>query len=249
MEFAKDSLIAQIYEHDAENFELTKRQLGAAVLLADDVLLLYKQLDTMVEPYLALPSSQMAGCLYTLCSKHLVLGALSLLRLHAAPACRETRSAVECAGIAYVIQKDPTKYRIFVNDTGENEKARKIARNTFKPKVIFPESEPRIRRLEQFYDDASMLSHTNKTTFIQHLTNMKPGGTKVTFNYQDITPEAVATLLPAMLLFVCKAHLGILLAANLVFEGIPQDEVDCFNAKHKMVSDRAGRFAQAFGLE
>lgn len=244
MEFPKDSLIASIYSSDASNFELAKRQLGGATLLPDDVLRLYRLQEKLVEPYLLPGSSQMAGCLYTLCSKHLVLGTLSLLRLHSTQACRETRAAVECAGIAYAIQRDPEKYKIFLNDTGDDETARRLARRTFRTEIIFPEGEPGIHKLRFWYEQASQFSHTNKMTFVQHLSRRIPGSAKVSFNYQDITPENVGSLLPTMLIWLCMAHLEILLAADVVFGGVPAVELDAFNRERQLVCERVLRFRQ-----
>jgi hypothetical protein len=244
MNFPKDSRIVQVNSHDANNFEAAKRQLGYATLLPDDVLKLYELQENLFDSARSPGPAQMASGLYTLCSKHLILGTLALLRLHSGQACRETRAAVESAGIAYVIQKNPEMYEIFLNDDGSDEAARKRARNAFKTSVIFPANEPLIHQLLPFYDEASHLSHTNHMTFLQHVSSRKAGSQKVTFNYQDISPDSVQSMLPTMLFWLCLAHLFILQATNVVFKGLRKPDVDRFNKECRLVCDRIRRFNQ-----
>jgi hypothetical protein len=55
MDYPEDSLIAQIHSQDASNFESSKRRLGLAALLPDDVLKLYHRLAARVNRFETLP--------------------------------------------------------------------------------------------------------------------------------------------------------------------------------------------------
>jgi hypothetical protein len=244
MNFPEDSLIARIYDQDASNFEKAKSRLGFATLLPDDILKLYTLLHETAKPFLHTGVAETAAGLYVLCSKHLVLGTLALLRLHSTQAFRETRAAVECAGIAYVIQKDPEKYKVFVNDDGERPEARKVAKRTFRTDIIFPDHEPLVRQLRFHYESASHLSHTNAMTFRQHLSRGKTDSPLVLFNFQDINSETVDRVLPEMLILICMAHLDVLSASAAVFPEMRKNE--SFQGEWQQVLERVGRFREQF---
>ncbi|HTU44860.1 MAG TPA: hypothetical protein VMF91_07350 [Bryobacteraceae bacterium] len=243
---SKKSPIDAINEFDNFNFEQIKKGLGAATLLPDDVLNLYEMHAGAVAPYLATaPKSQRySGALYFVCRKHLALGATALFRVYSAQTFRETRAAVEAAGIAYAIRDDPEKFKIFAEDDG-TEPRRRAARNAFKSHVIFPKTIPKLALLKEFYDTASELSHTNLTSFLRHLSRDNPKPHR--FSYQDFQPKDINRDLPKTLFWLCDAHLAILMAADLVFPDIPEGHIAAFKKERQYVFERVHRFHEAHG--
>jgi hypothetical protein len=177
--------------------------------------------------------------LYALCLKHLVVGVTSLFRLYSASAWRETRAAVEAAGMAHAIQTNASHFKVFSEDDG-SEPTRKLARTTFRSDVIFPKDIPVLKVLKDFYDVASQLSHTNSITFVQHLNNNATPGQQE-FAFQDIPRDTIAGQLPKLLFWTCRAHLAILTASDVVFDGLPAD-LESFNRERTCVFERLDRF-------
>lgn len=235
----KDSAIGQLNEVDKANFDLITRDLGAMALLPDDIEKLYTKHYDIIGGELATTAARTAGALFVLCRKHLVLGATSLFRLYSAQMYRESRSAVEAAGIARLIQIDAESFKVFANDDG-SEAARKLARNAFSPKFLFPRSVPDLRMLSDFYDTASRLSHTSGLTFVRHL-SQETGTGQVQFAYQDLLPDNINRELPIHVLWLCQAHLLILVAADLIFPDIKADLED-FKRDRAAVFERLRRF-------
>lgn len=123
---SNNSAIATVNTMDVVNFDGISRQLGSAALLPDDVEKLYVMHYEAITPHLTTTEARTAGALFVLCRKHLVLGTLSLFRLYSAQTFRETRAAVEAAGIAHAIQTDPNSFKVLSEDDG-SEQARKLA--------------------------------------------------------------------------------------------------------------------------
>jgi hypothetical protein len=117
---------------------------------------------------------------------------------------RESGAAVEAAGIARLIQVDPAAFKVFSEDDG-SETARRNARKTFAPAVLFPKDKPQMHILADFYDTASRLSHTSGLTFVRHLA--QPSGGTARFSYQDIAVNNVPRELPMPLLTLCQTHI------------------------------------------
>jgi hypothetical protein len=138
-----------------------------------------------------------------------------------------------------VIQIDPHSFKVFREDDG-SEAASKLARATFTSKLLFPFSILHLKLLFDFYDIASRLSHTNGLTFSRHLGRDGVSG-KTTFNYQDIQKGNYARDLPHQLLWLCLAHVAILISSDVTFSGINAD-LQKFNQARANVYERIMRF-------
>ncbi len=235
----KDSAISALNELDKANFDSASNGFRALALLPDDVEKLYVQHYATIGPHLVTPEARTAGALFVLCRKHLALGATSLFRLYSAQMYRESRAAVEAAGIARLIQTDPAALKVFADDDG-SETARRKARKTFAPGVLFPKDNPQMHLLSDFYDTASRLSHTSGLTFVRHLTQTATAGT-ASFSYQDITFNNIPREFPMHLLTLCQTHLGILVAADGIFVDIKAN-VEPFRKERAAVFERMVRF-------
>ena len=234
----RHSEVRDLTETDARNFEAVYASVGAAAVLPDDVAGLYKMHYIVIAPRLPDPQAQFAGALYVDCRKHLVLGAISLFRRHSAQAFRETRAAVEAAGIAHAIRMDPENFRIFKDDKG-SEESRRAAQNRFTSRRLFPPEIPELASLKRCYDKASELSHSNRRTLLPHL-NLSQG----IFSYQDIRQEDIPLLVTNYLLWLCFAHLAILEAADVVFKDVNGD-LEKFRNKLKHVGEKVAQFARS----
>lgn len=238
----KDSAISAVNELDKANFENVSKGFGALGLLPDDVEKLYVQFHDAIGPHLLTPEARTAGALFVLCRKHLALGALSLFRLYSAQMYRESRAAVEAAGIARLIQVDPAAFKVFSEDDG-SETARRNARKTFAPAALFPKDKPQMHILADFYDTASRLSHTSGLTFVRHLT--QPSGGTARFSYQDIAVNNVPHELPMHLLTLCQTHITILMAADSILADIKAD-LESFWQERAVVFGRMVRFFEIY---
>jgi len=235
----KNSAIGELNEVDKANFDKITKDLGAMALLPDDIEELYAKHYGIIGGQLATMAARTAGALFVLCRKHLALGATSLFRLYSAQMYRESRAALEAAAIARLIQIDPGSFKVFANDDG-SEAARRLARTAFAPKLLFPHSVPELRMLSDFYDTASRLSHTSGLTFVRHLSQETVTG-QVQFAYQDRLPDNINRELPIHVLWLCQAHVLILVAADLIFPDIKADLED-FKRDRAAVFDRLRRF-------
>jgi hypothetical protein len=182
------SEIAAVDAMDRANFDGLTKELGPAASLPDYVHRLYVLHSATVDPHLVTPQQRTAGALFIVCRKHLVLGTLALLRLYSAQMYRESRAAVEAAGIARLIVTDMEAFRIFSSDDG-SAAAAKGARTVFKSKNLFPKADKILDVLYGHYDLASRLSHTSGLTFLRHLVAGSGTG-QMTFTYQDIHKES-----------------------------------------------------------
>ena len=232
------SEIEQLNEQDAYNFKHVREHLGYNANLPDDVAKAYDFLAKANSPA-RLPTLQArtANALFFLCRKHLTLGAIALFRIYSAQMFRETRAAVEAAGIAHAIQTNLDDFNLF-RDDGSPE-ARRRVRKTFTSARLFPTEVPELAELRRYYNTASDLSHTNRMTFIRHLSAGK-GPNEATFYYQDIRPDE-GKQLPSFLHWLCAAHVRILFVADVVF---PDNSValEDFRKERRYVAEKLGRF-------
>ena len=140
------------------------------------------------------------------------------MRLYSAQMYRESRAAVEAAGIARLIVTDMDAFRTFSSDDG-TAAAAKRARDTFKTGKLFPKDVPICKVLYDHYDLASRLSHTSGLTFLRHIViNPKQG--QSLFTYQDIHKEHLKRDVIQHLLWLCQAHVSILVSADETFAAV-----------------------------
>jgi hypothetical protein len=237
---ANESVLQVVNEQDAHNFEGSRRSLGHMAALPEDVAKLYTIHHEAALPMLTPGPAPYAFGLYAACRKHLVLGAVSLFRLYSAQMARETRAAVEAAGIAYAIQTDPESFRVFKADDGRDEGARKNARRHFTSNRLFPSQVPKLESLKTFYDLNSNLSHTNWLTFVRQVdTTATPG--QFGYSYQDLKKDRLPRDLPKFLVWLCMAHVAILLAADDVFANLAVD-AGPFQSEREYVFEKLRRF-------
>ena len=94
------SPIKSLFETDEKNRRAVYKSVGAAAALPDDLVKLYTLHYGAIAAHLPDYRAQIAGVLYVACRKHLTMGITSLFRRYSSQAFRETRNAVEAAGIA-----------------------------------------------------------------------------------------------------------------------------------------------------
>ena len=240
MEFPIDSAIRIVEQQDRENYQGAVDFLGYASLIPDDIDRLYAKHTEGISTHLQTPVARAAGGLYVLCRKHLVIGTLSLFRLHSMQCSRETRAAVEAAGIAHAIQTNPEMFAVFQQDDG-SPASRKLVRQAFTSAKLFPPDTPMMDELKKFFHTASLLSHANVLTFGRHFAAGATPGTQ-TFSFQDLPRRSIERDLPTFMFWMCLAHLSILVAADSVFPDITPS-LRNFASDRATVFERFRRFA------
>jgi hypothetical protein len=132
---------------DEENFANIAGMFATEVALCNELLELYDICAAALRPHLKDTAHRLgASFACGLARNHLVRGALSLCRAHAAPMFRETRSAAEAAGIAFCIVKHKDMLKVLLDDVGTPE-TREAVRKTFTQRRIFPKDKRVFRRL------------------------------------------------------------------------------------------------------
>jgi hypothetical protein len=179
------SHINKQFDVDEQNQQAVRRGVGAASALPDDLVELYALHYRAIAAQLPDYPAEVAAGLYVACRKHLVLGTTSLFRRFSSQAFRETRAAIEAAGIAHAIRQNEESFRIFCEDLGSGE-SRKVARKHFTSTLLFA---GQLVPFKDLYDKASERSHTNRRTLGAHL-NFSEG----TFSYQDVRDQDIPNL-------------------------------------------------------
>jgi len=223
------STIITQFERDEENRKQVHAVLGYAADLPDDVANLYTAHHNAIASQLPDATAEIAAMLFARCRMHLVLGTTSLLRRFSSPAFRETRSAVEAAGIAYLIRQNPESFRIYQQD--KDETSRKKFKNHFTSSHLFAAP---MDALKEFYDKCSVLSHTNRRTSHPHV-----DFDKEVFKYQDLDDPA---LLMNYLFWTCLSHIEILKVADHVFAGSTGTAIDNFKQERRRIAEKILRF-------
>jgi len=210
----KESIVRVLNDADTHNIEVSFTVLGQMADLPDQIDALYGALNEALKPLMNTEAAQCAGLLYASARTHLATGAIALYRLHASQMSRETRSAVEAAGIARLIQSDKESFEIFLADW-DDEQARRAAKNRFTSARLFPKTEADMAPLGEFYAANSDLSHTNRFTLFEHVSLEEDSG-NARFSTQDIKHDPGE--LKKRLSWMCMAHLGVIVAAQGTFK-------------------------------
>lgn len=208
-----------LHDKDEENYQWSRRGLAAYCQIPDDIAQLYAMANLSIGPKLRTMEDRVALTLAVPQNlKHLLLGTNSLYRHHSVQMYREVRSAVEAAGIAWLIRGDPAKYKIFVEDRRQDNASRTAAKEAFKPKAIFLASERMLVKLREHYDEASVRAHTTFLGFFAHL-KQEQHLQSTRFLMHDIDPAIAERHLPVHLHWMCDAHLDIIKAVTrLIFK-------------------------------
>ncbi len=236
------SAIDVLNDQDLHNYAEVRRNFRHETCLADDVLIAYNLCAEALQPHLQTQADRIASALLVgICRNHLVLGATALFRIHAAQMFRETRSAVESAGIAYVVRRDSAMLQIFLEDDGRPIQ-REAAKKAFRRGKIFPQTEPVLAVLGDEYDLASYRAHTNILSFVSHLAKTRmPGLTQVSI--QDIAKGHIPQFVPLHIFWLAHAHIAILLSALATFPDLPSaPEVTKFKKELEYVNSKIARF-------
>ena len=210
--------------------------MGPSILeLPNDIIKLYNSHYDAVRVSFRGKAATLAGLLYVSCCQGLTMAVAALLRRHSSQAFRETRVAIEAAGIAHEITKDPESLKIFADDRG-NPESRKAVRHHFKSKTLFREG---ASSLLAAYNKASELSHRNRRSLIRHIDKSEEY-----FNYQDLSDSDIPLLANNYLLWICSAHVIILEVADCVFSDNTNDAVTGFRNERQLIRERVARFCQ-----
>jgi hypothetical protein len=230
----KPSQILAQFETDEKNRTVVYKRVGAAVNLPDDVAELYEVQRIAMATQLPDAAAEIAAALFVTCRKHLILGMTALFRCFSSQAFRETRGAIEAAGIAGLIRQSEEAFRLFREDN--DAVSRKAARKYFTSGNMFVGE---LAGLKKLYDDASERSHTNRRSLVRNIRLPQAG-----FSFQDIRNEDIPHLFKNHLIWICGAHIKILEAADTVFPEGKGELIDKFLKERQRIGEKIWRFME-----
>ena len=229
--------INEVFAADENNRRQVAESMGDSVLaLPKDVAGLYHQHYEAVRHSFSNKPATFAGLLYVSCCQSLTMAVMSLLRRYSSQAFRETRVAVETAGIAHEITKNDESFEVFLADRGDIQ-CRRVARNRFQAKTLFRDG---AAALTAAYYKASELSHQNRRSLITHVNS-----TAGMYTFQDLPDHAIPLVATNHLLCICFTHMTILQVADSVFPDIENEALLAFRKERQFVGERLARFHQA----
>lgn len=245
---AEHSALNELRSMDERNVSALLQNFSNECRIIDDLAACYVLYSQILEPLVQTDSQRLAqGFICGICRKHLLLGSLSLLRRHAAMMYRETRSALEAAGISHAIQLDPEKLKVLLEDeplaSREQERLlkqqkRKLSKHIFKPEHIFPDEIPQMKDLDDRYRTASALGHTNMGSFVVHLAKNASGGATITT--QDIQDANVRSDFLRHFNWMLISHIKILELGDLIFPAA--QALDVFKKERQYIVEKMARF-------
>ncbi len=212
-----DFEISAINDNDEKNYKLVREGIGDAAYFPDAVLGVYAGQHELLVRLLQTDQEKHAGALlFGLCIKHLVTGANNLFRGHAGVMYRETRGAIEAAGLAHRLLNDKRTFDTYLADQEYDEVARQAFKDQTRRNQLFPQNAPKIiQKLGEHYDYASKKAHTNRMNFLRNVAYSEAKGLSE-MNLRDFAQENIIPKLPLELGWMCGVHLDILLASCLV---------------------------------
>lgn len=243
-----DFELSVINDHDEQNYRLVREGIGDAAYFPDAVLGIYAGQHELLAQHLKSNQEKHAGALlFGLCVKHLVTGANNLFRGQAGVMYRETRGAVETAGLAYRVLNDTKTFEVYLADQEHDKKARQAFKDQTRSKQLFPDTAPDIvQKLGEHYNHASQKAHTNRMNFLRNIAYSKERGTSE-MSLNDFTPQNLIPMLPLELFWMCHVHLDILLTSCLaIFRHVPVNFGEIINTQNE-IQERLGAFVEQFG--
>ena len=186
-----DFELSFIKDHDEQNYRLVREGIGDAAYFPDAVLGIYAGQHELLVQHLQSNQEKHAGALlFGLCVKHLVTGANNLFRGQAGVMYRETRGAVETAGLAYRVLNDTKAFEVYLADHEHDKTARQAFREQTRSKQLFPNTAPAIvQKLGEHYNHASQKAHTNRMNFLRNIGYSKERGTRGTEHIHPKTTD------------------------------------------------------------
>jgi hypothetical protein len=201
---------------DDENYAQISIIFKTEIDLINDLVDLYELCGIALKPHLKDVGARIAGALvFGMGRNHLVRGTLSLSRAHAAPMFRETRSAVEAAGMACCVMKHDDMRDVLLADVGTRE-TRAAMKKTFTQKRIFPKEKKVFRQLRSDYDYCSWRAHTNMASFMTHIGRTDEG--QAALQVQDIRSGTATGEVALYFMHLLLSHLHILTSVDESFD-------------------------------
>lgn len=232
---------------DEANFTFLANRFSNEIRIIEDLSVCYDKLaEGFSGDYIRSPAQDIAGLIVCgHCGSRLIVATACLMRRYASSMYRETRSAIEGAGISHAIQESREMLDIYMEDEKYKGQRKKAPRHVFKPETIFPNNIPALKQLGDEYNLASARGHMNITTVAFHLArSQKPAHTRM--NAQDIQDNHLDHHFILHLLWLGFAHLDIFNVVDLIFPDHPLSaeikrerdyiggKLARFNQKHKI---------------
>ncbi len=187
-----------VREGEEGNYQETRRGLGDAVSLVQDVVDLYGVLGELLKGSpTEVPDEIVVASQFVLAARYqLTIGALTLLRGHLTDSFSYARQAIELCAFAARVKRNADLAMVWLN-AGDSDAAYKEYRKKFSPGELFPEDDAILRELRERYDFCSKQFHPSLYSLARRIeTEQIDEGFKINFGYFELDrEEPICTLL------------------------------------------------------
>ena len=216
--------IDQVYTYEDANCVESRRVLGEAVTLVQDLINLYTALADCIKTSKTGPRDEIVVSSQFLlaCWYQLVMGSLAVLRCHLTDSFYSVRKAIEYCAFAGRVKKHPHLAMVWLN-AATDEKTYKDYREKFSPGKLFPQDDAILGQLSKRYDQCSKMAHPSIFSVSRHITVQSTEKIfNIDFGYFDIKPKDPSEPFRTFL-WIVDTHFGIVRVFERLFsEAIAQ---------------------------
>jgi hypothetical protein len=233
----------QVYELEAVNYAEARRVLGDGVGLVQDLIGLYTALTDYLKVSKIGPRDEIVVSSEFLmaCRYQLVMGSLSVLRLHLTDSFYYVRKAIEFCAFAGRVKKHPHLAMVWLK-AGESAKAYKDYREKFSPGKLFPQDDAVLGQLSQRYDHCCKMTHPSLFSVGFHTRIERTEKIfSMDFNYFDVKPGDPSEPFRAFL-WIIDTHFGIVRIFEKVFADALEPVKQNWEEQRNTVDQRIGVF-------
>ncbi len=213
-------------EYEEENFRTSHAALGETYGLLADTLGLYDLLGELVHASKVPPRDEIVAGVMFLLGSHYMLekGVLELMRAHLSDSFSYARTAIEQAGFADLVRRDPKLAMKWIS-AANDPTAYKEYRDAFATGKAFPKDDPLMQELYARYDFASKQMHASLHSYALRLRTIRDhstGTVELKYAYFDIREVSDLT---RMFLWTIDTHFKIIQVFAIVFgEAVRHDK-------------------------
>jgi len=253
--------IDRVRHVEEQNYGVTRKLLGDSAELIEDLARLYEELTQAISKSPSKERSEyiIANSLIMSCRAQLVLGALTLSRLHGPDSYHYSRKAIELCGFAVRILSHPHLAADW-RSASESESLYRKYRKKFTTSKLFPTDNPLLHELGERYDRVSKQIHSS-IYGIAMSCQFHPveGGEQLVYDYFPVghDPQAETVLRFSWLV---QTHYKIIEALTEQLQGVLASKRELWEARCRSVASRIlhdrrkwsgllSRFGDAEGVE
>jgi hypothetical protein len=211
--------LTDVSEAEERNRLVSVQRLGDTLTLAQDLFDAHAKLgellgSTVIEDgeWMEVVSALVLGVRY-----QLVIGALAVLRAHPTEASQSIRRAAEMAAVAHRISLSPELRDLWVRYDRDDATFKRYRRE-FRAELLFPETDPLLRKLYDRYDRGSKVLHSSITSLARRVAvETTDDWRSVRVNYFEFAQDDKGEPQRSFL-YLVDSHYGILQVFTRIFE-------------------------------